>query len=301
MNKLSINNFNVELTKIFPSIELLRQRVFSKTQLDVVYSDFTNWERKGLINIEHKVGKGGHKKLSYVDFVWVSIVKELRIFGFSYDQIKGFQKFMFMDMFSKVMMKLYKVNLQDFDNSEFSSIINNAELSKKLEGKILCLESVMANSLVHKQKTWIQFYKSGDELVKFINKNIVEDFDRVNSSENSKDSDDRSHVNISLTKIMSKFLSEGDSSFDNGVRNFISKQEHEILKAIRHNFHELKSITVRFDGNAEPFLMEIKSMKKVKVESRLLELINKGEYADIEIKTVDGRISHYEKVKKVKL
>ena len=100
---------------------------------------------------------------------------------------------------------------------------------------------------------------------------------------------------------MSKFLSEGDSSFDNGVRNFISKQEHEILKAIRHNFHELKSITVRFDGKAEPFLMEIKSMKKVKVESRLLELINKGEYADIEIKTVDGRISHYEKVKKVKL
>ena len=42
-------------------------------------------------------------------------------------------------------------------------------------------------------------------------------------------------------------------------------------------------------------------MKKVKVESRLLELINKGEYADIEIKTVDGEISHYEKVKKVKL
>ena len=100
MNKLSINNFNVELTKIFPSIELLRQRVFSKTQLDVVYSDFTNWERKGLINIEHKVGKGGHKKLSYVDFVGGSIVKELRIFGFSYDQIKGFQKFMFMYMFS---------------------------------------------------------------------------------------------------------------------------------------------------------------------------------------------------------
>ena len=44
-------------------------------------------------------------------------------------------------------------------------------------------------------------------------------------------------------------------------------------------------------------------MKKVKVESRLLELINKGEYADIEIKSsqLDGRISHYEKVKKVKL
>ena len=107
-----------------------------------------------------------------------------------------------------------------------------------------------------------------------------------------------SHVNISLSNIISKFLVDGEESFS--LMSVISLVKKNI-KAIRHNFHELKSITVRFDGKAEPCLMEIKSMKKVKVESRLLELINKGEYADIEIKTVDGRISHYEKVKKVKL
>ena len=42
-------------------------------------------------------------------------------------------------------------------------------------------------------------------------------------------------------------------------------------------------------------------MKKVQVESRILELIKSGEYATIEIKTVDGKLSHYEKTEKIKI
>mgnify|MGYP000995238855 CR=1 FL=1 len=41
------------------------------------------------------------------------------------------------------------------------------------------------------------------------------------------------------------------------MSKFLGEKEHEILKAIRHNFNELKSITVRFNGKSEPFLMEI--------------------------------------------
>ena len=48
-------------------------------------------------------------------------------------------------------------------------------------------------------------------------------------------------------------------------------------------------------------MLEIKMMKKVQVESRILELIKSGEYATIEIKTVDGKLSHYEKTEKIKL
>ena len=50
---------------------------------------------------------------------------------------------------------------------------------------------------------------------------------------------------------------DGEESFESNVSNLISEKEHEILKAIRHNFNELKSITVRFNGKSEPFLMEI--------------------------------------------
>lgn len=56
---------------------------------------------------------------------------------------------------------------------------------------------------------------------------------------------------------MSKFLVDVEKSFESNVSNLIGEKEHEILKAIRHNFNELKSITVRFNGKSEPFLMEI--------------------------------------------
>ncbi len=48
-------------------------------------------------------------------------------------------------------------------------------------------------------------------------------------------------------------------------------------------------------------MLEIKMMKKVQVESRILELIKSGEYATIEIKTVDGKLSHYRKNRKNKI
>ena len=56
---------------------------------------------------------------------------------------------------------------------------------------------------------------------------------------------------------MSKFLVDVEKSFESNVSNLIGEKEHEILKAIRQNFNELKSITVRFNGKSEPFLMEI--------------------------------------------
>ena len=77
-NKLDILQFKGKFDQALVLYNKFNERVFSKTEIDVVYSDFTNWERNELIDISHKVKKGGHKKLSYVDYVWVSIVKELR-------------------------------------------------------------------------------------------------------------------------------------------------------------------------------------------------------------------------------
>ena len=98
-NKLDIQQFKGNFDKALYLQNKFNERVFSKTEIDVVYSDLTNWERNGLIDISHKVKKGGHKKLSYVDYVWVSIIKQLRGFGFSYDEIKAVKAFLFTNVF----------------------------------------------------------------------------------------------------------------------------------------------------------------------------------------------------------
>ena len=279
--------------------------MFSKTQVDVVYSDFTNWERYGLIDIKHNVGKGGHKKLSYVDYVWLSIIKELRSFGFTYKQIRRCQKELFRNLLNRDDLSS-TIEKKDYIKTKSKGKLEgledfNEEAIDKVIGELFFIEAIMMNVLQFGESTILQFYKSPSVKVIPMSVNIMQDFNETGLRNILPEFFKLSHVNISLSNIMSNFLVHGEDSFESNVSNLISEKEHEILKAIRHNFHELKSITVRFDGKSEPFLMEIKSMKKVKVESRLLELINKGEYADIEIKTVDGRISHYEKIKKVKL
>ena len=305
MYKLNIKDFKGNFNPKDNKLEVIRERVFSKTQVDVVYSDFTNWERYGLIDIKHNVGKGGHKKLSYVDYVWLSIIKELRLFGFTYDQIKECQIPLFRNLLNQDDLSLIIEN-KDYVNAKSKGKLEglkdfNKDTIDKVSGELFFIEAMILNVLQFGESTILQFFKSGPVKVIPMSVNIMEDFNETDLRKILPEFFKLSHVNISLSNIISKFLKDGEESFESNVSNLISEKEHEILKAIRHNFHELKSITVRFDGKSEPFLMEIKSMKKVKVESRLLELINKGEYADIEIKTVDGRISHYEKIKKVKL
>ena len=111
MNKLNIKDFKDNFNPKDNKLEVIRERVFSKTQVDVVYSDFTNSERYGLIDIKHNVGKGGHKKLSYVDYVWLSIIKELRSFGFTYDQIKKCQKELFRNLLNRDDLSLIIENI----------------------------------------------------------------------------------------------------------------------------------------------------------------------------------------------
>ena len=110
---------------------------------------------------------------------------------------------------------------------------------------------MILNVLQFGESTIFQFFKSDPVRVSVMSVNIIRDFNEMGASELISQLAQSSHVNISLSNIISKFLVDGES-FEFNVSNLISEKEHEILKAIRHNFHELKSITVRFDGKAEP-------------------------------------------------
>ena len=270
MNKLNIKDFKNNFNPKDNKLEVIRERVFSKTQVDVVYSDFTNWERYGLIDIKHNVGKGGHKKLSYVDYVWLSIIKELRSFGFTYDQIKECQKELFRNLFNRNDLSS-TIEKKDYVKTKSKGKLEgledfNEEAIDKVIGELFLIEAIMLNVLQFGESTILQFYKSAPVKVIPMSVNIMQDFNETGLRNILPEFFKLSHVNISLSNIMSNFLVHGEDSFESNVSNLISEKEHEILKAIRHNFHELKSITVRFDGKSEPFLMEIKSMKKVKVE-----------------------------------
>ena len=159
------------------------------------------------------------------------------------------------------------------------------------------LEFIMMNIMLFAQKTVLQCFKDEPEVVIPLSENIIMDYEHVNATDLFARYINKSHVCISVTDIMSYFIEEGEDSFETGFPHILSQQEHDVLKAIRHNYQDLKSVNIKFKDN-KPEMLEIKMMKKVKVESRILELIKSGEYATIEIKTVDGKLLQLKKQKK---
>jgi len=300
--KLDILHFKGKLDQALVLYNKFNERVFSKTEIDVVYSDFTNWERKGLIDISHKVKKGGHKKLSYVDYVWVSIVKQLRGFGFSYDEIKSVKSSLFTNVFKDKEAVKDLLSHKEYISRKSEGQLDNLDQldADQTDFDVSMLEFLMMNIMIFAQKTVLQCFKDEPEVVIPLSENIIMDYEHVNATDLFARYINKSHVCISVTDIMRYFLEEGEDSFEAGFPHVLSKEEHDVLKAIRYNYHDLKSVNIKFKDN-KPQLLEIKMMKKVKVESRILELIKSGEYATIEIKTVDGKLSHYEKTEKIKL
>ena len=92
MNKLNIKDFKDNFNPKDNKLEVIRERVFSKTQVDVVYLTLLIGSGMDLLILNTMWVKADIKKLSYVDYVWLSIIKELRSFGFTYKQIRRCQK-----------------------------------------------------------------------------------------------------------------------------------------------------------------------------------------------------------------
>ncbi|MBH70406.1 MAG: hypothetical protein CMP69_04120 [Flavobacteriales bacterium] len=301
-NKLDILNFKGDFDRAIYLQHKLNERVFSKTEIDVVYSDFTNWERNGLLDVINNHQKGSHKKLSYVDYVWVSIVKQLRGFGFSYDEIKSVKKTLFSNMFEDKELVKEFLSKKEYISKKSGMKIN--DLNKldvnEINFQFIMIEFLMINIMGFAERTVIQCFKDNPEVVIPLSKNLIQDYQEVNVTDLFNRFIHKSHVCISLTDIMQNFIDQGEVAFESGYPSVLSKHEHNILKAIRHNYQDLKSINIRFK-ESKAQMLEIKMMKKVQVESRILELIKNGEYSTIEIKTVDGNISHYEKTEKIKL
>ena len=61
---LSVNEYADQFEKSLELSDKLRERVFLKTELDIVYTDFSNWERGDLLFIADDVEKGQWKKLN---------------------------------------------------------------------------------------------------------------------------------------------------------------------------------------------------------------------------------------------
>jgi DNA-binding transcriptional MerR regulator len=287
-------NYNPELFK------KLRNPIFLKTELDVIYNDFVRWENSGLL-LDKEVKINTQRKYSYVEYTWVKVVEQLRKFGFDYDFIKTFKDVLDVridDEFYKFLIKEKRDELLEFYTEEEI----NKGVGNSTDDDPTFFEAFIINVINYNDIVSILFFHDKPGFCVPFSSETIKEFEKRNANSEYMEYMKMSHVSVSLNEIVKKFVINDIDKTLNSEKftSILSSEEHSFLKIVRKKYKNLKSIRVKFKDNKMSFL-EVKTIKKAKAESRLLEYIKKGDYLSIEIEAVDGNIVNFENTQKYKL
>lgn len=267
--------------------------LFLKTKIDVLYFDVLNWEKYDLLDIDLGLDtvKSDYKKtaISFVQYVWIKMVEALIKYGFSYDDIKVIR--------ARLSQKLHfelNYNQKIADNKALQTSNNHKE------GYITELEKLVLSTIAHKNNYTFFFYK--DEPAKYFlfADDLLEMFHAFDENYFFLEKFKKDHFSFSFFKIFEPFLHNDSNQFEARSISMLSNEEDKVLRMIRRNYEDLKSITIRFN-NSMPTHLEVKSTKKVAAQSRIMDHIKKKDYSTIVIQTVDGNVVNFENTRKYKL
>ena len=110
---------------------------------------------------------------------------------------------------------------------------------------------------------------------------------------NIKDIKCSTHISIPLSNLIPHFLKVESIDCCSQPEKPLSDEEYKLLKLIRgKRYGTLKSITIEYK-NQQATYIKVKEYKKVALESKLIDHIQKGGYHNIQFTTNDGKVMHF--------
>jgi len=110
--------------------------------------------------------------------------------------------------------------------------------------------------------------------------------------------DRESFMTISMLKFFRRFILNREYFQFVKENRILNENETHILSLLREGM--AKSITIRF-RDQKPYLIEVTREKKIHAEARLSEILIRGGYQDISMKTENGNIVITNVTSKIKL
>jgi hypothetical protein len=267
--------------------------LFLKTKIDVLYFDVLNWEKYDLLDIDLGLAtvKSEYKKtaISFVQYVWIKMVEGLNSYGFSYDDIRAIRT----KLGRKLHFSPYN-NKKVASNESLETSYNNSEAYRT------DFENYVLSTIASKNKYHFFFYKDAPEDFFVFNDGLLKDFNKAGMGDYFLEKFYKDHFSVSLFKLFEPFIHGESHQFETRSISMLSDEEDKVLRMIRRNYEDLKSITIRFN-KSKPTHLEIKSTKKVAAQSRIMDHIKKKDYSTIVIQTVDGNVVNFENTRKYKL
>lgn len=262
--------------------ELLSEEKLSAGDTGVNYRVINHWDEKGIIRYSRK-GKVSNRKYSFVDFIWIKIVNELRTFGVSLPVIQ------------KMANEIYtELPVKDVFENFAQTIKSNPNMFKDFEGedkegfleffksdeyktadwsdfpyKFNFLQMLITEIIASRKSVAIIVFKDG-EWFPYIKEN-----EHLYSDELLYKKEFHSQIRVNITDLIFNFiLDDYLIEYLNGLHLF-TPQERKLLYYIKEG--DYKKVFVLFKSKKnEP--IEIKKSKVA--QEQLIRILREKEYKE---------------------
>ncbi len=225
--------------------ETLNEKVLSNKYTDTAASTINTWINDGLMD-NLRDGSRKWRRFSVIEAIWISIVIELRDFGFRKEAIKVTK----------------------------DELLPSAE---EFDTPYPYLEYHLITTILYKKPYFIVIDKDGHANIlgyeTYVNMLSIEDVPT-------------SHVVISLGGLYGKLLNKIDRMKADFTQFFkLTNEELELLSFIKQNDFQTIKIARR---NGE--IDRLEGVERIDREKRIIDILNEGDYQNIELKQEDGKI-----------
>ncbi len=285
--------------KILELSERLMQKSFIGTDTGVPYRSINHWENSGLI--ENGRGEArSWRRFSFVEFIWIRMIDEMRKVGLPMDTIKAVKASLFqpasivdLDIHLRSIYQtrgtanVYHEAGREAMEKDMRGRFDGGFEEQQLDGN--WLQHLILSSIVKRCPVILAVFADGtpfaihEEPGYFI---FPEHVDRLSFE---------THVRIPITGIIKEFLRGGLVIERLGDLQILEPNEQTVLSIIHSGLYD--SVTVNFKDKKMKS-MELRQSQEV--TRKIVDVLAAGKYQDISIVQHEGQITKIENTLKFK-
>ncbi len=269
----------------------ISQQNLSAKTIGVSYRTICHWDEKGIIRFGRE-NADANRKYSFVDYIWIKVIEELRSFGVELPIIQKIVKEIYepipiKDIFGVIAENNLDASVlshikDDDEKKEFLKFLKSGEYQNadfsSLEKQFNYLHILVAEIISTKKPVSIIVFKNGDWFP------YIKENEHLYSEDLLYKKEYESQVCVSLTNLVFNFMLEENMATFSKEVNLLSMQEIKVLDiVVKGNYQKL---TVLYKSKkAEP----LEVLKSETAVTELQKVFRKKNYREFIVTDNDGK------------
>lgn len=269
----------------------ISQQNLSAKTIGVSYRTICHWDEKGIIRFS-RTNAEANRKYSFVDYIWIKVVEELRSFGVELPIIQKivteiYSPVPIKDIFgvlaeSKANLSVLNSIKDDAEKAKFLEFLNSGEYKDAdftdLEKQFNYLHILVAEIISTKKPVSIIVFKNGDWFP------YIKENEHLYNEDLFYKKEYESQVCVSLTNLVFNFMLEENMDVFSKEVNLLTMQEINALNIVTKG--DFQKLTVLYKSKkTEP--LEI--LKSDKATYELMKVFRKKNFREFIVTDADGK------------